>query len=108
MSMPATQLSTTTRYQAINDMIKSIALEQTGLSKILNAESLKIKTILRLTGDTQQIISTNNSVKAMIDSITRLELVLQTKLSLFENCLCMSDEDTDTHTNVSFNTTKES
>ncbi|MEG2051735.1 MAG: thioester domain-containing protein [Oscillospiraceae bacterium] len=45
MSMPIIKPSKTIRYQSITDIIESVALEQTALSHILNAEGEKIQKI---------------------------------------------------------------
>ena len=42
MGMPVITASTTTRNQAVTDIIQSVALEETALSHILNAEGEKI------------------------------------------------------------------
>lgn len=42
MGMPVITASATTRDQAITDLIQSVALEETALSHILNAEGEKI------------------------------------------------------------------
>ena len=46
MSMPVIKASNTSRPQSVTDMIESIALEQTALSHILNAEGEKIQKVL--------------------------------------------------------------
>lgn len=91
MGMPEFRDSGITRRQAITDIIESIALEQAALSHILNAEGEKIQKIVGLSvipDDIEIMLATNKSVKHMVNSITRLEVLLQTKLELFENCLC--------------------
>ncbi len=49
MGMPVITPSTTTREQAITDIIESVALQQTALSHILNAEGEKLSGSLPLT-----------------------------------------------------------
>ena len=89
MGMPVISPSTTSRRQAITDIIESVALQQTALSHILNAEGEKLQRILGNKETSHQtILATNKSVEAMVGAITRLEMVLQSKLALFENCLC--------------------
>ncbi len=83
----------TKRSQAVIDIIESVALEQTALSHIINAEGEKLQKVI---GDpiisTEKLLITNQSVQSMINSIARLELILQTKLDLFDNCLCETKE----------------
>ena len=76
------------RCQAITEIISSVAQEQSALSKIINAEAEKIEKIVMCAEGTEQILAVNNSVEKMLSSITRLELVLQSKLELFDDCLC--------------------
>ncbi|MEG1547466.1 MAG: hypothetical protein RR232_04955 [Clostridia bacterium] len=90
MSMPVITPSTATRCQAITDVIESVALEQTALSHILNAEGEKLQAMIGMAAITPaQLLATNKSVRAMVDSIVRLEMIFQTKLGLFEDCLCV-------------------
>ena len=97
MSMPVIVSSGTTRCQAITDVIESIALEQTALSHILNAEGEKIQRVIQITGISEaQLIETNSSVQAMVEAITRLEIVLKSKLDTFSDCICFECEDTTT------------
>lgn len=92
--MPEIKNSGISRSQAITDIIESIALEQTALSHILNAEGEKIQKVVALSAvpnDVLYMLETNKSVKHMVNSITRLEVLLQTKLELFSECLCQED-----------------
>ena len=67
--------------------ITSVALEQTALSHILNAEGEKIQKIVAEAKTVEELLAVNKSVNSMVDSITKLELLLQNKLQLFEGCL---------------------
>lgn len=86
MSMPVIKASTTTQEQAITDLIESIALEETGLSHIINAEGEKIQAALVIKGvTTKDLLDINKSVECTINAISKLELVLQSKLEIFKN-----------------------
>lgn len=86
MSMPVIKASNTTKEQAITDLIQSIALEETGLSHIINAEGEKIQAALALKGvTTKDLLDVNKSVECTINAISKLELVLQSKLEIFKN-----------------------
>ncbi|MEF9967868.1 MAG: hypothetical protein RR766_05075, partial [Longicatena sp.] len=86
--MPIITHSDVTRSNAISDIIESVALEQTALSHILNAEGEKIQAALPLAKTSADLLAINASVQCMIKSITQLETILQGKLELFENCIC--------------------
>lgn len=89
MGMPVITASTTTREQAITDLIQSVALEETALSHILNAEGEKIQKVVAMEGVTHEILlETNKSVEAMVTAVAKLETILQAKLDVFKNCLC--------------------
>ncbi|SHH88160.1 hypothetical protein SAMN02745196_01710 [Clostridium collagenovorans DSM 3089] len=86
MSMPVIKASNTTQEQAITDLIESIALEQTGLSHIINAEGEKIQAALVIEGvTTKDLLDVNKSVECTVNAISKLELVLQSKLEIFKN-----------------------
>lgn len=69
------------REQALTDVIESVALEETAISHILNAEYEKIDKIKNMEGITyDQILEANKSVEDMVNSITSLELILMQKL----------------------------
>ena len=100
MGMPIITPSNVERKQAITDITESVALEQTALSHILNAEGEKIQKILAgqrvddgseegilVPYSTQEILAVNRSVEKMLSHISRLELVLQAKLELFADSL---------------------
>ncbi|MEG0909615.1 MAG: hypothetical protein RSH78_04550 [Bacilli bacterium] len=84
MSMPVIISSNIERCQSITDVIESVALEETGLSHILNAEGEKIQKALELSKDNADLLKVNASVESMVKAITILESVLQDKLHLAE------------------------
>ncbi len=85
MSMPIIEGSTVLRCQAVTDIIESVALEQAALSHILNAEGEKLQAVIAMQDVTKDdLLAVNKSVRSMVESITRLEMLLQAKLSLFE------------------------
>ena len=88
MSMPIIKPSGVKRSDSVTDIIESVALQQTGLSHILNAEGEKIQAALKIAQTTDELLKVNDSVKLMVNSITRLETLLQGKLELFNNCIC--------------------
>lgn len=82
--MPIIAPGTVTRDQAISDLIESVALQETGLSHILNAEGEKIQAIVALEGVTPaQLLAVNSSVQNTINAVSRLEMILHSKLELF-------------------------
>ncbi|MGL5973061.1 MAG: hypothetical protein ACRCZK_05075 [Oscillospiraceae bacterium] len=89
MGMPVITPSTTTRCQSVTDIIESVALEQTALSHILNAEGEKLQAVIKNPASTTtDLLAVNKSVQSMVSSITRLEMILQGKLELFNDCIC--------------------
>ncbi|MEG1501550.1 MAG: hypothetical protein RR396_06290 [Clostridiales bacterium] len=84
MSMPIIIPGTVTTTQAIADIIESVALEEAGLSHIINAEGEKIQAFVAMPGiTTDQLLAVNASVQATLASVTQLEMILQNKLNLF-------------------------
>ena len=83
----------TPRSQAISDLIESVALQQTALSHILNAEGEKLQKVLSLEEITpEDILATNQSVESMVNSVANLETILKDKLGLFkDNCICVKE-----------------
>lgn len=77
------------RCKAISDLIASVAEEQEALARILEAEHKKIEKAADLCGvDVDELVKIDKSVKRVLDAVTRLELALQLKLALFDECLC--------------------
>lgn len=89
MGMPKIIPSDLIREDAVGNLIESIAMEESSIAHILNAESEKLDKILNNPNSTaQQLMAANKSLKNTIDSIIRLETALHSKLSLFESMIC--------------------
>lgn len=89
MGMPVIVNSDISRCNAITDLIESVALQQAALAHILNAEGEKLQHVIASECTTPDILlETNKSVRAMVDSVAKIEMILQYKLGLFEGCLC--------------------
>jgi len=72
-----------TRDEAINAILTSIAMEETALSHIINAEGEKIQFVLaRNCTDLNEVIAVNESVGCLIDKITDLQFLLKAKMKL--------------------------
>ncbi|MDD2377413.1 MAG: hypothetical protein PHD10_01950 [Bacilli bacterium] len=99
MSMPIIQKPEcpVSREQALTDLIESIALEQTALAHIINAEGEKIQKILRVFDCKEEIFEINESVRETLVAITRLENVLYSKLELINCKICKDDHHKDNH-----------
>lgn len=86
MSMPVITPGEGSREQAITDLIQSVALQETALSHILNAEGEKMQAIIGMHNVTaEELLELNKSVGNLVNSVTRLEVILQGKLELFSN-----------------------
>lgn len=71
------------------DIMESIALIETALSHILNAEGEKIQKALGTTDDLDKIMCVNREVNKTIVNVTHLEHTLYAKLSALSDCgLC--------------------
>lgn len=90
MSMPVIAMPTNpvSMCQAVTDLLESIALEETGLSHILNAEGEKIQAaIAYCEGDICKLLEVNDSVTGLVHAVANLELVLKDKLEIISNNL---------------------
>lgn len=90
MSMPiiTTSCHPVSMRQAITDLIESIALEETALSHILNAEGEKIQRALAMEDiSLEQLLEVNSSVADMVSSVHALEGTLRDKLEFITNNL---------------------
>ena len=91
--MPVITPSETTRCQAITDIIESVALQQAALSHILNAEGEKLQKAVSMENICpSQLLQVNQSVERTIRTVAQLEVILQSKLQLFESCLCSCND----------------
>ena len=89
--MPVISSSNITRSQAITDIIESVALQETALSHILNAEGEKIQKMVAMQDVTPDVLlATNKSVESMVNAVSKLEMILHSKLSVFDGCLCQT------------------
>jgi hypothetical protein len=80
-----------TRCQAITDIIESVAQEQAALGCILSAECENLEKIVSCACSPCELYKANKSVNRLMNSVVRLEMILQSKLELFEDCLCFCD-----------------
>ena len=79
----------TPRRQAVSHLIESVALEQTALAHILNAEGEKLQRILAFEDlEPQTVLQANHSVESMVNTVSRLEIILRNKLEQFRDCGC--------------------
>ena len=90
MSMPKFPTETNiTRDDAINQILSSIAMEELGLSHILNAEGEKLQYILgTLEGSIPpeqatigQVLKANDSVRKLLETVTFQMMFLKSKMS---------------------------
>ena len=89
MSMPKIECPNIDKCCAASSLFQSIALEETAISHILNAEGEKIQKMVALPDVTPEVLlATNKSVESMVNAVSRLEMILQSKLSSFNDCLC--------------------
>ena len=80
MGMPIITPGDKTADQAITDLLESVAMQESSLSHILNAEGEKMEAILSADGtSTDELLRMNKSAELMIGAVTRLELILQGK-----------------------------
>ncbi|MEG1582291.1 MAG: hypothetical protein RR334_03985 [Clostridia bacterium] len=90
--MPVITPGTITRGESVGDIIESIAMEESGISHILNAESEKLNSVINMPNVTpDQLIAVNNSVKSTVDNVINLEMNLKNKLSLFSKEICKTN-----------------
>lgn len=95
MSMPTipniTPIINITREKAINMLMASIAMEEMGLSNIINAESEKIKYVLNQhhcnSATIQEVKDINQSVEKVMRSIMKIQFLLQDKLENIINII---------------------
>lgn len=67
------------------EIMASIAIQEAGLAHILNAEGEKIQKSVQIARNVCELLEVNRSVINTIDSVTRLELTLLSKLNALKN-----------------------
>lgn len=87
-TISVTVKSVSARFRAISDIAESVALEETAIARILNAEGAKIQKAIALNSTAEELIKINKSVESMVKEISYLEMILKSKIGLFEDCLC--------------------
>lgn len=92
MSMPKIECSNIDKCCAASSLLLSIALEETAIFHILNAEGEKLQKAISLNCDQKDLLKVNKSVEDMIDKITNLEIVLKSKLDLIKPILDNCDK----------------
>ena len=89
MGMPIIRPGTITREEAVGNIIESVAIEEAALAHILNAESEKLLAVVNNPQSTaEELMAVNRAVRNAINAITRLEVMLQGKLSMFDCIIC--------------------
>jgi hypothetical protein len=99
MGMPIIEGSSTTKTQALTDILVSIALEEAAIAHILNAEGEKLQSIIADEQSTHQdLLHVNKSVDNLADNLTNIVMLLKskTRLALHDKCYanyCISCSD---------------
>jgi hypothetical protein len=83
MGIPIIEGSTTTKTQALTDILESITLEEAAIGHILNAEGEKLQRIIHNRGNTtQDLLYANQSVDNLANTLTDLTMLLKSKTAL--------------------------
>ena len=80
-------VSSASLEQALTDIIKSIAVEETALSNILNLEREMIEKTNNRSRNLEEFISANESVNSIIKNVIKLQMLMQIKLEYVEGLL---------------------
>ena len=92
MSMPKIECSHIDKCCTASALLQSIALEETAISHILNAEGEKLQKAISISCTLKELLDINESIGNTIDKITSLELVLKSKLDLIKLLLDECDK----------------
>lgn len=88
MSMPKIECTDISKCCAASSLLQSIALEETAISHILNAEGEKLQKVIAMNNCSHKdLIEVNQSVESMVEKITNLEMVLKSKLDFIKPIL---------------------
>ena len=91
MSMPKIECTHIDKCCAASSLLQSIALEETAISHILNAEGEKLQKAVSLSCNLDDLVKINKSVEDMVDRLTTLETVLKSKLEFIKPILADCD-----------------
>ena len=80
MSVPTVNYSTGTLTQAVADIIASVAMVESGLSHILNAEGEKVQYFINAGASLDQLLAVDASVSTVVASVAALEQALAAKV----------------------------
>ncbi|MEG2038388.1 MAG: hypothetical protein RRZ73_01540 [Oscillospiraceae bacterium] len=83
--------------RACCEIIESVALIETALSHILNAEGEKLQKIIASTDDIDKILCANELINTTILNVTHLEIILHDKLTIIKDFCNHCNEDTPCH-----------
>lgn len=83
------------REDVANLLIASIALEEIGLSHILNAEGEKIQSVLGQNPSVRRILEINRSVEKTLRNVIKNQILLQFKLEDAIDLIRLDEDDCD-------------
>lgn len=90
MGMCNTDYRPTDRTTALLALLQSIALEETALARLLNAEAEKLERAICLATNMNELIAINDSVLTTIQAINNLEDALREKaIAILEQLNCI-------------------
>ncbi|MED0772756.1 hypothetical protein [Bacillus siamensis] len=90
---------TLSKCETVNFLLSSVAMEEIGLSHILQAEADRIQTFLGASGDPSlgELSAINRSTERLLRTVMKSQLLLQTKLEdiiyLQDSEACMDPDD---------------
>ena len=91
MSRPKIECTHIDKCCAASSLLQSIALEETAISHILNAEGEQLQKAVSLSCNLDDLVKINKSVEDMVDRLTTLETVLKSKLEFIKPILTDCD-----------------
>jgi hypothetical protein len=86
-SMSNSPNSSSILEQAVANVIKAAAIEETALANILNLESDIIQKAKNVAANLEEFVSINESVNSIIRNITKVQMLIQIKLQFVEDLL---------------------
>lgn len=88
MGMPVLVPGSITEEAAVGNLLTSVAMEESALAHILNAESEKLLSVVNHAQTSTELLAVNRSVEGTVRAVTQLELLLLAKLDLFRDAMC--------------------